>query len=116
MNQTQTEYQKIIVDEPRPMVRRITLNRPEKRNALSNELRTELFAALEAAFEEADADTDTDVMIAESDAVQADIERLTLVILMPVNFAAITGQAAARFRGNVAAVFNLCFGTTAVLC
>nr|WP_241390706.1 ParB/RepB/Spo0J family partition protein [Serratia proteamaculans]ULG18108.1 ParC [Serratia proteamaculans] len=35
------------------------------------------FAALEAAFEEADADTDTDVMIAESDAVQADIERIT---------------------------------------
>jgi len=33
------------------------------------------FAALEAAFEEADADTD--VMIAESDAVQADIERIT---------------------------------------
>ena len=40
-------YQKIIVDEPRPMVRRITLNRPDKRNPLSNELRTELFAALE---------------------------------------------------------------------
>ncbi len=35
------------------------------------------FAALEAAFEEADVDTDTDVMIAESDAVQADIERIT---------------------------------------
>ncbi len=35
------------------------------------------FAALEAAFEDADADTDTDVMIAESDAVQADIERIT---------------------------------------
>ncbi|EMF07186.1 ParB/RepB/Spo0J family partition protein [Serratia marcescens] len=35
------------------------------------------FAALEVAFEEADADTDTDVMIAESDAVQADIERIT---------------------------------------
>ena len=30
-------------------VRRITLNRPEKRNPLSNELRTELFHALEAA-------------------------------------------------------------------
>ncbi|CAI2155314.1 ParB/RepB/Spo0J family partition protein [Serratia entomophila] len=35
------------------------------------------FAALEAAFEEADADADTNVMIAESDAVQADIERIT---------------------------------------
>jgi enoyl-CoA hydratase/carnithine racemase len=33
-------YQKIIVDDPRPFVRRITLNRPEKRNPLSNELRT----------------------------------------------------------------------------
>ena len=43
------EYQKIIVDEPRPRVRRITLNRPEKRNPLSNELRTELFHALEQA-------------------------------------------------------------------
>ena len=42
-------YQKIIVDEPRPMVRRITLNRPDKRNPLSNELRTELFAALQEA-------------------------------------------------------------------
>ncbi len=43
------EYQKIIVDEPRPLVRRITLNRPEKRNPLSNELRSELFHALETA-------------------------------------------------------------------
>ena len=43
------DYQKIIVDEPRPRIRRITLNRPEKRNPLSNELRTELFHALEAA-------------------------------------------------------------------
>lgn len=42
-------YTKIVVDEPRPMVRRITLDRPEKRNPLSNELRTELFDALEAA-------------------------------------------------------------------
>lgn len=44
-----SEYTKIIVDEPIPSVRRITLNRPEKRNPLSNELRTELFHALEAA-------------------------------------------------------------------
>ncbi|WP_273974776.1 MULTISPECIES: ParB/RepB/Spo0J family partition protein [Serratia] len=35
------------------------------------------FTALETAFEEADADTDTEEMIAESDAVQADIERIT---------------------------------------
>lgn len=39
----------IVIDEPRPQVRRLTLNRPEKRNPLSNQLRTELFDALEAA-------------------------------------------------------------------
>ena len=39
----------ILADEPAPHVRRLTLNRPEKRNALSNALRGELFAALEAA-------------------------------------------------------------------
>jgi enoyl-CoA hydratase len=43
------DYAKIVVDDPRPLVRRITLNRPEKRNPLSNELRGELFDALEAA-------------------------------------------------------------------
>ena len=32
-------YQHILVDDPRPRVRRITLNRPEKRNALNNRLR-----------------------------------------------------------------------------
>lgn len=47
----------ILIDEPRPHVRRITLNRPEKRNPLSNELRGELFAALEAA------DRDPDVRV-----------------------------------------------------
>ncbi len=43
------EYTKIIVDEPLPQVQRITLNRPEKRNPLSNELRTQMFHALETA-------------------------------------------------------------------
>ena len=42
-------HQHILVDEPRPRVRRITLNRPEKRNALNNLLRTEIFDTLEAA-------------------------------------------------------------------
>lgn len=42
-----TEF--IVVDDPAPTVRRITLNRPEKRNAINNGLRAELFAALEAA-------------------------------------------------------------------
>lgn len=39
----------LLIDEPAPFVRRLTLNRPEKRNALSNALRGEVFAALEAA-------------------------------------------------------------------
>ncbi|CAN5117295.1 crotonase/enoyl-CoA hydratase family protein [soil metagenome] len=42
----------ILIDDPRPFVRRITLNRPAKRNALSNDLRTQLYAALEAADED----------------------------------------------------------------
>jgi enoyl-CoA hydratase len=39
----------LLIDDPRPCVRRLTLNRPEKRNALSNELRSKIFAALETA-------------------------------------------------------------------
>ena len=42
-------YTHILVDDPRPRIRRITLNRPDKRNALSNALRGEMFEALEAA-------------------------------------------------------------------
>lgn len=38
----------LLIDDPAPFVRRITLNRPNKRNALSNALRGELFEALEA--------------------------------------------------------------------
>ena len=43
-----SDLQHILVDEPLPGVRRITLNRPEKRNALNNRLRAEIFATLEA--------------------------------------------------------------------
>jgi len=51
--------QLVIVDEPIPLVRRLTLNRPGKRNALSNELRGQLFDAMRAA----DLDPDVRVMI-----------------------------------------------------
>ena len=47
----------LLIDDPRPMVRRLTLNRPEKRNAMSNALRARLFEALE------DADLDPDVRV-----------------------------------------------------
>ena len=33
------EYSVVLIDEPAPHVRRITLNRPEKRNALNHALR-----------------------------------------------------------------------------
>src|SRR5436190_16355867 len=38
----------LLTDMPLPGVRRLTLNRPEKRNALNNELRGAIFKALEA--------------------------------------------------------------------
>jgi enoyl-CoA hydratase len=43
-----SEYRHLLLDDPAPGVRRLTLNRPEKRNALDNLLRSEIFAALEA--------------------------------------------------------------------
>ncbi len=49
----------LLIDAPAPHVRRITLNRPNKRNALSNALRGELFAALE----DGDRDPEVRVMI-----------------------------------------------------
>jgi enoyl-CoA hydratase len=49
----------VLVDDPAEHVRRLTLNRPGKRNALGNALRTELFTALRAA----DADKDVRVVI-----------------------------------------------------
>jgi enoyl-CoA hydratase len=44
----------VLADDPRPGVRRLTLNRPEKRNAISNPLRAELFAALDASDRDAE--------------------------------------------------------------
>lgn len=52
-------YQLLIVDEPAAHVRRMTLNRPEKRNALNHQLRGELMHALQAA----DVDPQVRVMI-----------------------------------------------------
>ena len=52
-------WQLILVDDPLPGVRRITLNRPEKRNALNHTLRGEIMRALVAA----DEDDDVRVMI-----------------------------------------------------
>jgi len=44
-----TKYERIRVDDPVDGVRRITLNRPDKRNALDNLMRGEIFQALEVA-------------------------------------------------------------------
>jgi len=41
-------YRTILVDDAAPFVRRITLNRPDKRNAISTPLRVELLEALRA--------------------------------------------------------------------
>lgn len=49
----------VLIDDPAPKVRRLTLNRPDKRNALSHGLRTELFDALRSA----DRDGDVGVVI-----------------------------------------------------
>lgn len=49
----------VLVDDPAPGVRRITLNRPEKRNALNNQLRGELIHQLQ----QGDCDPDVSVMV-----------------------------------------------------
>jgi enoyl-CoA hydratase len=49
----------LVADDPLPGVRRLTLNRPEKRNALSDELRLALFESLRAA----DASRDVAVIV-----------------------------------------------------
>jgi len=43
-----SEYATIVVDRPAPFVARITLNRPDKRNAINTPMRTELLDALAA--------------------------------------------------------------------
>jgi len=53
------DYSVILVDDPAPAVRRITLNRPEKRNALNHALRGEVLHALQAG----DADPEVRVQI-----------------------------------------------------
>jgi enoyl-CoA hydratase len=52
-----TDAGRLLIDTPLPHVRRLTLNRPEKRNALDNALRGEVFEALRAA------DTDDTVRV-----------------------------------------------------
>jgi enoyl-CoA hydratase len=42
-------YELVLTDDPAPRVRRVTLNRPEKRNALNHTLRGEVIDALQAA-------------------------------------------------------------------
>ncbi len=49
----------VLIDEPAPHVRRVTLNRPEKRNALNHDLRGGILRALE----EGDADPEVHVQI-----------------------------------------------------
>ena len=49
----------VLVDDPAPAVRRVTLNRPDKRNALNHELRGGIMDALEAG----DRDPNVRVMI-----------------------------------------------------
>ena len=49
----------VLADDPRPHVRRITLNRPEKRNAMSNRVRVQLFDELRRG----DGDNDVSVMV-----------------------------------------------------
>jgi enoyl-CoA hydratase len=53
------DYTVVLVDEPEPHVRRITLNRPEKRNALNHALRGQVIHALQAG----DADPEVHVMV-----------------------------------------------------
>ncbi|MFT4571976.1 MAG: enoyl-CoA hydratase [Candidatus Binatia bacterium] len=57
--QSSADYTVVLIDNPAPHVRRITLDRPEKRNALNHALRGQILHALQ----EADSDPDVHVMI-----------------------------------------------------
>jgi enoyl-CoA hydratase len=57
VSEPQAGEPRVLIDDPAPLVRRLTLNRPAKRNALDNPLRVELFRALQAA------DVDPDVRV-----------------------------------------------------
>ena len=49
LEETPWNTQKSSLTRPRERVQRITLNNPEKRNPITNEMRTEIFHALETA-------------------------------------------------------------------
>ena len=51
--------QTVLIDKPKEKILRFTLNRPEKRNALNDEIRKELFDGLR----QGDRDKETSVMI-----------------------------------------------------
>ncbi|MHA1729395.1 MAG: enoyl-CoA hydratase-related protein [Promethearchaeota archaeon] len=53
------KYKQIVIDYPKEKIKRITLNRPEKRNPMSNIIRGEIFDALQ----KADMDRDVHVTI-----------------------------------------------------
>ncbi len=59
MSASQTPPDRVLVEKPEPSIRRITLNRPEKRNALDGPTRSALLRALAAA----DADPQVRVVI-----------------------------------------------------
>ena len=54
-----TQYKYLLIEKPKEGISRVLLNRPEKRNAMFNPLRKELFSALE----DLDRDEETRVII-----------------------------------------------------
>lgn len=49
----------VITDDPRPRVRRVAVNRPEKRNAMSNHVRVDRFDELRRGVKRAVAERDS---------------------------------------------------------